>query len=306
MNQMLAMRTFRCIVEAHGFSAAAERLDTTHSSVSRSLKQLEAELGVRLINRNTRNLSLTGAGERYYAACVDILDRVDAASLAVSDRQEQPGGVLRINAPLAVGTLELERWLPVFQQRYPQIQIDLRCSDPFVDLVAEGVDVALRICGPLADSSVVARLLLVSPMVLVASPRYVRNHGLPVLAEQLSQHRLMKYEPITQWVLQGPTDGPVTFAPDWILRTDTITALYAATISGIGIAGFTLATVQPDLQAGRLIRVLPEYTVGERYYYALYPHARHLPARVRVFVDFMADYYRASAPITDAPTNMPL
>lgn len=138
MNQMLAMRVFRCIAEAQGFSAAAERLNTTHSSVSRHLHQLESTLGVRLVNRNTRRMSLTAAGERYYAACVDILDRVDAASQAVALEHERPFGLLRISAPLVVGTLELAHWLPAFQARYPEIQIDLSCSDPLVDLVADG------------------------------------------------------------------------------------------------------------------------------------------------------------------------
>lgn len=155
MNQLLAMRAFRCIVECRGFSAAAERLETTHSTISRQLQQLEAELGTRLINRNTRRFSLTTAGQQYYLACVDILDRLDQAAVAVGQAQEKPSGVLRISAPVVIGTLELAKWLPGFQQRYPEIEVDLSCDDRFVDLIAEGLDVALRICGPLEDSSLV-------------------------------------------------------------------------------------------------------------------------------------------------------
>lgn len=295
MNQMFAMRVFRCIVEAQGFSAAAERLDTTHSSVSRHLQHLESTLGVRLINRNTRRMSLSAAGERYYAACVDILDRVDAAAQAVTLEQERPSGLLRISAPLVVGTLELAQWLPAFQQRYPDIQVDLSCSDPFVDLVADGFDVAIRICGPLADSSLVARLLTVSPMVLVASSAYVFRHGLPRSVAELSEHRLLTFAGTAQWSLINDRDEPVSVTPDSSFHTDTIAALHACALAGGGIAAFTLATVQDDLQAGRLVRVLPEYTLGLRHYYALYPHARHLPAKVRAFVDFMAEYYRLKA-----------
>lgn len=200
MNQMLAMRVFRCIVEAQGISAAAERLDTTHTSVSRHLQQLESMLSVRLINRNTRRMSLTAAGERYFAACVDILGRVDTASQAATLEQERPFGLLRISAPQVVGTLELAHWLPTFQQRYSDIQIDMSCSDCFVDLEADGIDVAIRISGPLADSSLVARLLTVSPMVMVASSDVFRS-GLPRSFGELSEHRLLTFASATQWSL---------------------------------------------------------------------------------------------------------
>jgi len=293
MNQLHAMRTFCCIVEAQGFSAAAERLDTVHSSVSRQLQHLEAALGVRLIHRNTRRLSLTEAGEQYYAACVDILQRVDEAAQAVSHQQDRPSGLLRISAPLVVGTLELANWLPAFQERYPDVQIDLSCSDPFVDLIAERFDVALRICGPLVDSSLVARLLNVSPMVMVASAAYVQRMGLPRGPQDLGAHQLLAYASGGPWSLQPEKGAAVTVVPRQGFRTDTITALYAAALSGAGIAAFTQATVQGDLQAGRLVRILPEFTLGVRHYYALYPHARHLPAKVRAFVEFMAQYYRA-------------
>lgn len=291
MNQLQAMRTFCCIVESQGFSAAAEKLDTVHSSVSRQLTHLETSLGVRLIHRNTRRLSLTEAGEQYYAACMDILERVDAAALALNHQQERPCGLLRISAPLVIGTLELANWLPAFQALYPGIQIDLSCSDPMVDLVAERFDVALRICGPLENSSLVARLLSVSPMVLVAAPGYIHRMGLPVHAKDLLSHHLMTYTSGTSWSLHNETHEVASITPGSNFRTDTITALYAATLAGAGVAAFTLATVQRDLQTGKLVRILPAYTLGDRYYYALYPHAKHLPAKVRVFVDFMVRYY---------------
>lgn len=237
-------------------------------------------------------MSLTAAGERYYAACVDILDRVDAASQAVTLEQERPSGLLRISAPLVVGTLDLAHWLPTFQQRYPDIQIDLSCSDPFVDLVADGFDVAIRICGPLADSSLVARLLTVSPMVMVASSAYVFKYGLPRNITELSDHRLLTFASATQWPLTNGQDDPVAMTADGSFHTDTITALYACTLAGGGIGAFTLATVQDDLLAGRLVRIFPEYTLGVRHYYALYPNSQNLPLKVRVFVDFMAEHYR--------------
>ncbi len=292
MNQLHAMRVFRCIVDAQGFSAAAERLDTTHSSVSRHLQQLESLLGVRLLNRNTRRMSLTGPGEQYYAVCVDILDRLDAASLALTQEQERPAGLLRISAPLVMGTLDFPHWLTIFQKRYPDIRVDLSCSDLIVDLVAEGFDVALRISGPMVDSSIVSRLLGVSPMIMVASPAYVFRYGMPVSADDLPEHQVLTYAPIPQWSLFPAKGTPISFVPDKAFQTDSIITLHACALAAGGIAAFTLATVQDDLLAGRLVRVLPQYTLGARHYYALYPHSQHLPLKVRVFVDFMVEHYR--------------
>lgn len=296
MDQLLAMRAFRYIVEAQGFSAAAERLDTTHSTVSRQLQQLEAALGVRLINRNTRRFTLTAAGEQYYIASVDILERVAAADQAMAEQHQRPAGLLRISAPLVIGTLELRDWLPAFQKRYPEIQIELSCNDQFVDLVAGGFDVALRISGPLADSSLVAKELTLSDVILVASPAYVARHGLPRNPGQLAQHALLAFSgngAAAEWLVTPARGAPVRVPLQGSLKTDAITALYAATLAGTGIAAFTRHTVQSDLTRGELLHILPNCLLDRRYYYALYPHAKHLAPKVRVFVDFMAEHYRA-------------
>lgn len=294
MNQLLAMRAFCCIVENHGFSAAAERLDTTHSTLSRQLQQLEAELGVRLINRTTRCLSLTAAGQQYHAACVDILQRVDQAASAIVEKASEPAGLLRISAPLVIGTLELAHWLPAFQQRYPHVQIDLSCDDRFVDLVAEGFDVALRISGPLVDSSLVAKTLAVSPLILVASPDYVNRYGLPRHADELNAHPLLAFAGTREWTLTSPqgTVATVTLSSSRF-KTDTITSLHSAALAGVGIGAFTCATVQQNLRTGQLVHILPGYSLGQRHYYALYPHAKHLAPKVRAFIEFMARHYKS-------------
>lgn len=298
MNQLQAMRAFCCIVEYRGFSAAAERLDTTHSTISRQLQQLESELGTRLINRNTRRFSLTTAGQQYYAACVDILERLDQAALAAGQAHESPSGVLRISAPMVIGTLELAHWLPAFQQRYPEIEVDLSCDDRFVDLIAEGFDVALRICGPLTDSSLVARLLTVSDMLLVASPGYVARHGLVRQVRELAGHQLLAFAGGSDWLLTDARGGTSSVRAQGRFKADSISSLHAAALAGVGIAAFTRATVQDDLLAGRLVQILPNCSLGQRHYYALYPHARHVALKVRVFVEFMLEHYRnASMPL---------
>ncbi|MGE7137669.1 LysR family transcriptional regulator [Luteibacter sp. NPDC031894] len=295
MDQFLAMRAFRCIVESGGFSAAAERLETTHSTVSRQLKQLESSLGVQLLNRNTRRLALTAAGEGYYAACVDILDRVCSAAESMTDEQARVAGRLRVSVPHVIGTLELPDWLPAFQERYPDIRLDLSCSDRFVDLVDEGFDAALRISGPLADTTLMARSLAVSDIVLVASPAYRDRRGLPMTPEQLAQHERLAFSgsgTAETWSLTRQGEAPIRVAPRSSLSVDAITALYAATLAGAGVAAFTRRTVQGDLLRGSLVPVLPDYILGKQHYHILYPQTRHLAPKVRVFVDYMVERYR--------------
>ncbi|WP_333682252.1 LysR family transcriptional regulator [Dyella sp.] len=293
MDQFLAMRAFRYIVEAGGFSAAAERLDTTHSSVSRQLKQLEAELRVQLINRTTRRITLTSAGETYYATCVDVLDRVQAAHEAVTKERQRVAGVLRVSMPMALGTLELAHWLPSLLKRYPELKLDISCSDQFSDLVAEGFDVALRISHALPDSSLMARKLVTSPIVLVAAPAYVARHGVPSSPEQLTRHELLAFSAssTSTWNLATPGGHNIHIQLSGRLRMDAITALHAAAIAGAGIAAFTHHTVKDELARGQLVQVLPDYTLGSRHYYAVYPRTRHVTSRVRAFVDYMLEYY---------------
>lgn len=295
MNQLLAMRAFRCIVELRGFTAAAERLGTSHSTISRQLQQLEAALGTRLINRNTRRFSLTTAGQQYYAACVDIIGRIEQAALVAGQAHESPSGLLRISAPMVIGTLELASWLPAFQQRYPDIQIDLSCDDGFADLIGEGFDVALRICEPLADSSLVARLLTVSPLLLVASPAYVARHGLVRQVSELAEHQLLAFAAASDWLLSDVRGLSTRVSVQGRFKADSISALHAAALAGTGIAAFTQVTVQEDLLRGTLLQILPNVSLGQRHYYALYPHAQHVASKVQVFVAFMAEHYRAMA-----------
>ncbi|MBY4732371.1 LysR family transcriptional regulator [Cupriavidus pauculus] len=305
MNPLQSMRMFCCLVEARGFSAAAERLDMSHSTVSRQLKQLEASVGVQLVNRNTRRFALTAAGERYYQYSVDILARVEAMSLAMTDERQHLAGALRVSVPLAIGTLELQDWLPAFRERFPDIALEMSCSDQFVDLVAGGFDVALRISSaPLADSSLMAKVLTVSDTVLVASPGYLAQHGAPESVEDLSNHRLLVFTGAAstgEWTLVDHHGKTERVAVRGALSSDAIPALHAAALAGAGIAAFTAHTAHAEIARGALVRVLPQHRIGTSHYYALYPHTRHLTPRARAFIDFMAGHYagRSSPPADD-------
>ncbi|ALN80410.1 LysR family transcriptional regulator [Lysobacter antibioticus] len=292
MDQLSAMRAYRSIIESGSFTQAAERLGTTHTSVSRQLGQLETQLGVRLLNRNSRHLTATEAGAQYYRDCVDILDRIDAARQRLNVDPELPSGVLRLSLPHAIGALELGQWLPGFMQRHPKIDLDLSCDDRMVDLVKGGFDMAIRISGPLADSSLVARELAVSERVLVATPQYVAHRGLPRSIDDLQQHSLLAYAadgPALQLTSNSGEEAEVKFGTR--LRLDSILALHAAVMAGQGIAAFTFLTVRDDLAAGRLLRVLPQHHAGQRRYFALYPHARQLTPKVRAFTEYMRAHY---------------
>lgn len=295
MDQLSAMRAYRAIIESGSFTQAAERLDTTHTSVSRLLRQLETHLGVRLLNRNSRGFTTTEAGAQYYRDCVDILDRMEAAQQRLSADPEQPGGLLRLSLPHAVGALELAQWLPAFTQRYPRIDLDLSCDDRIVDLIKGGFDLAIRIAGPLQDSALVARELAVSERVLVAAPHYVAQRGLPRDIDDLSAHALLAYAGDgSSLQLTSATGAEATVKCGERLRLDSILALHAATLAGQGIAAFTRLTVREDLAAGRLLRILPQLQAGRRHYYAIYPHARPLPPKVRAYTEFMRAHYAAA------------
>ncbi|MBN5019913.1 LysR family transcriptional regulator [Stenotrophomonas maltophilia] len=254
MDHFAALRALRAIVDAGSFTAAAERLGTTHSAMSRQLRQLEEHLQVRLLDRNSRRLSLTEAGRDYYREAAALLDRLQEADDRVRAGQAQPSGLVRISVPQVVASQELPHWLPSFLQRYPQVALDLSADDQLVDVVGGGFDLALRIAASLPDSQLVARELASCPRILVAAPAYLARHG---------------------------------------LRVDATPALYAAALAGMGISLFTALTVQEDLRAGRLIRVLPAWHAGQRRYFALYPHARALAPKVRALVEHLAAHYAA-------------
>ncbi|MEG2804786.1 LysR family transcriptional regulator [Stenotrophomonas sp.] len=296
MDHLAALRALRAIVEAGSFTAAAERQGTSHSAMSRQLRQLEEHLQVRLLDRNSRRLSLTEAGRDYHREALALLDRLEQADDRARAGQAVPSGRLRISVPQVVATQELPHWLPGFLARYPQIALDLSADDQLVDVVGGGFDLALRIAATLPDSQLVARELASCPRILVAAPAYLARHGLPRQATELAGHALLAFSPVAAaapWHLQGPKGARVSVEAGQRLRVDATPALYAAVIAGMGISLFTALTVQEDLRAGRLIRVLPGWHAGERRYVALYPHARALAPKVRALVDHLAAHYAA-------------
>ncbi|EJN38054.1 transcriptional regulator [Pseudomonas sp. GM84] len=294
MDPFSAMQTFRRVVDLGSFSAAASQAGVSHTVLSRQVKHLERHLGTQLLTRTTRRLHLTEAGALFYRHCVQILEQMQAMTLELSEHQQQPSGTLRLGVATAFGELELGRWLPDFIERHPLLQIELNCSDRFVDLLEEEIDVCLRVTDHLPDSSLVARRLASSEVLLVAAPRYVERHGMPTTPEELANHPLLGYSQLLhpqRLQLTGADGEQRGILMPRRLSANSPMALRAAAIGGLGIASFDRFIVHDALQDGRLVPVLENWKLPARSLYAVYPQSRYLAPKVRALLEYVQGYY---------------
>jgi DNA-binding transcriptional LysR family regulator len=294
MDQIVAMRAFKLVVETGSFSAASDAMNVSHTAVSRQIKQLEEVLGTQLLNRTTRRLALTQAGQLYYQHTVEILEQLEDAALAISQHQTHASGTLRINAPMAFGTLELSRWLPHFMASYPDIRVDLVCDDRFVDLIEGGFDIGLRVTRALPDSTLIAKRLATCEMALVASPAYVQRFGAPEIPGDLVRHNYLAYSLAlrsTDLLLYDSENQSHIVTVRGNLQANTGIIVTEAVLAGQGITASATFVIHESLRRGDLVRLLPEYRLEPRELYALYPKNRHVSAKVRAFIDFAAEYY---------------
>lgn len=294
MDQLSAMQTFRRVVDFGSFSAAASHAGVSHTVLSRQVKNLERHLGTQLLNRTTRRLQLTEAGALFYRHCVQILEHIQAMTLELSEHQQQPTGTLRLGVPTAFGELELGRWLPEFVERHPHLQIELNCSDRFVDLLEDDIDVCLRVTDKLPDSSLVARHLTASEVLLVAAPSYLERCGPLATPGHLAAQSLLGYSQLLhpQRLLLSDTSGQhcEVLMPRRVSANSPM-ALRAAAIAGLGIASFDRFIVHDALRDGRLVRILPNWALPARTLFAVYPQSRYLAPKVRGLLDFVQSYY---------------
>ena len=293
MDRLAAIEAFVRVAETHSFSEAARRLHASQSAVSRAVSGLEAELGARLLHRTTRSLTLTEAGRGYFERAARILADLGEANLAVTQLQAAPRGRLRVNAPMSFGFLHLAPALPDFLALYPELAVDLSMSDRFVDLIEEGVDVAVRI-GALEDSSLIARKLAPIRRVVCASPAYLKARGTPLEPDDLKQHDCLCNSNIAvqhEWRFAA-ADGKIwPVDVHGRLSANNGDALRIAALKGLGRANLPTFIVGADLQAGTLVTVLDEFGVQDLAMSAVYPPGRHLSPKVRAFVDFLADRF---------------
>jgi len=283
------MEMFVRVVETGSFSKAAREFNTTQPTVTKQVAATETRLKARLLNRNTRGVSLTEAGALYYEKCKGIVRDAQDAESIVRLRQSQAQGMLRIGTSVAFGRRVIVPLSLEYMARHPQVQVDLSFEDRYVDLVAQGIDVAVRM-GKLADSSLGARFLGMNPWVMVAAPSYLKQHGTPRRAQDLSGHVALIYSSVVGddvWQLHTPKGEPVTVPVSGRLRSNNVSAVLAAAREGLGIALMPRYVASESLKAGKVVEVLADHGLAEQEIHAVFPSPKLVPGKVSSFVAFL-------------------
>ena len=289
MDRLLAMEMFVRVVETGSFSKAAREFNTTQPTVTKQVAATETRLKARLLNRNTRGVSLTEAGALYYEKCKSIVRDAQDAESIVRLRQSQAQGLLRIGTSVAFGRRVIVPLALEYMARHPQVQVDLSFEDRYVDLVAQGIDVAVRM-GKMADSSLGARYLGTNPWVMAAAPSYLKEHGVPKRAQDLSGHVALIYSSVVGddvWHLHTPKGEAVTVPVSGRLRSNNLSAVLAATRDGLGIALMPRYVASESIKAGKLVEVLADHGLAEQEIHAVFPSPKLVPGKVSSFVAFL-------------------
>lgn len=291
MDKLTEMSVFTEVARRGSFSAAARQLGLSPSAVSKLITRLEERLGARLFNRTTRQVNLTEGGHAFLERCVAILDDIDDAEELLVGYGREPKGLLTVNSTAGFAQHCLLPLLPRFQSLYPQLSINLQVSAITVDLVAQGVDVAVRM-GELKDTALVARKLCESPRIICASPEYLEKHGEPKSARDLEKHnclRLGSAPVFNHWALTGSRGRQVIDVKgDFV--ADKVDILHQHALQGGGLVRLAEFMVQEDIARGLLVPVLQKANREMQAVHAVFPHRRHLPSKVRVFVDFLVEW----------------
>jgi len=281
------------VVDAGSFVGASDAIEMSKPAVSRHVRDLEARLGVRLLQRTTRKLSLTEEGAVFYARCKDLLANVDEAEAEITSRSGEASGLLKVNAPVSFGILHLAPLWAEFIARHPKVTLDVTLSDRLVDLVDEGFDVAVRIAR-MPNSSMISRKIASTHMILCASPDYLRTHGAPAHPADLAHHAVMAYSLFSagdHWTFDGP-EGEVTVKVSPRLHTNSGDTCRAVALQHQGVIFQPSFLVGGDLKSGALVQLLPQYRAMALGIYAVYPTRKHLSPKVRLLIDFLIESAR--------------
>ncbi|NUY02518.1 LysR family transcriptional regulator [Paraburkholderia youngii] len=298
MDRLRAFEVFVTVVTRGSFARAADALETSPANVTRYVNDLEAHLGARLLNRTSRRLSLTEAGETLYSRCKAILEDVAETEGLVSTTSIEPRGRLRINAPVSFGIQHLAPLWPRFMQQYPDVELDITLIDRVVDIVEEGFDLAIRISrAGTVDHA--ARKLATSTNILCASPDYLKRSGYPETPLDLLGHRCIGYTYAATadvWQLIDKDGKTHAVEVNCQMHTNNGDTARAAALAGHGVIWQPTFLIGEDLRAGRLLRVLPEYRLPDIDLLALYPSRRHVSAKVRAAIDFLVNAFSGVPP----------
>jgi DNA-binding transcriptional LysR family regulator len=300
IDNLSEMAVFARVVQSGGFSAAARDLNLTPSAVSKQIGRLEDRLGARLLNRTTRRQSLTEVGAAFYQRCSRILADVSEAEQSVVDLQGVPRGTLRVNLPVAFGRLRVMPLVPKFLAANPELRIELTFNDRIVDLVEEGVDLAIRV-GELSESSLIARRLAPNRRVVCGAPGYFERAGTPERPADLIRHNCLVYiyrAARNTWRFQGPEGAEEVIQVTGTLESNDGESLRAAALAGLGVVLLPQWLIGEDICNGRLVQVMAGYHAPDNAVYAVYPPSRHLSPKVRGFVDLLARHFAGRDPWT--------
>ena len=286
------MAVFASVVDAGSFTGAARKLDQPKSTISRRISKLEKRLGVRLLQRTTRALHLTDAGEIYYHYCARISAEAQSAEDAINNTKTEPSGPVKITAPIHLAAV-LPMLVDEFMRQFPKVQIHLFCNDAVLDIVNEGIDVAFRF-GKLNDSTFIARKLGSHRPILCAAESYLATAPTIKTPEDLINHQCISFNPPpngNRWNFDGP-DGKHSFDIPPRLAVNNLEIMHRSTLAGIGVAILPALLCQPDIEDGKLRALLPEWSFPAVELNLVYPSSRLLPAKVRAFIDFTIEQFR--------------
>ena len=296
MLNLQQLSSFLAVVRAGSFGGAADITGLSKAAVSRHVAELEAHLGVRLLHRTTRRLSLTDDGQRFHARATELIALMEELEGETVARGGDAAGLLRINAPLTFGNLHLAPLWPRFIAAHPKVSLDITLTDRLVDLVEEGYDLAIRISS-LASSQLVSRQLATTRIVLCASPGYLATHGTPTLPRELSGHQVISYSYWTggdNWRFTGP-DGDVQVRVRPRIHTNSGDTCRTAALEDQGLILQPDFLVGPDLKQGTLVELLPDYRSIELGIHAVFATRKHLPLKTRRLVDFLVESFQRPA-----------
>ena len=294
VDTLVSMKVFRQVVESGSFVGAAERLSVSTATTSKHVMHLEKHLGTRLLNRSSRSLSLTESGRLFFERCKGILEEVQGAELAVGSVSGAPRGTLRITAPSWTATRSMVDLLAAYRRLYPEVVVDMSFEDRFVDLIAEGYDLALRATADQPPAGLIARPLGPMPFVIAASSEYLRRRGIPQSPEDLARHDSVMIGNGQSWRRTGP-NGELEVPARVVLRFASMTVAVAhAVCSGIGLAALPRIFFEDPMFRDALCPVLTKHPLRYPQLYAIYVSRKHLQPKIRTFVDHMVQYVSAS------------
>lgn len=293
MDKLTSMLVFTKVAKAGSFASAAKELGLSRAMATKHVMQLENGLGIRLLNRTTRNLSLTEVGMVYLERCLQILDEMEEMEIAVTRLQTEPRGTLKVNATPFFGAYHLAPAIAAYMEAFPEVNVELVLQAGYIDLIEEGFDLAIHL-DEMRDSSLIARKLGSSQRIVCGSPQYLKKHGIPKTPDDLRKHNCLtnsSLPPRDQWQFSIPGGETTVVKVTGNMEANVADALRMAAINGLGLVLLPTYMVGQDIRKGRLSPVLTDYVPPPLEIHAVYPHRKHLSAKVRTFVDFLSERF---------------